>query len=85
MYKNQANKRMTRQEVVGDIKYGKVNLYGVYPGDSKDKDYSDNLTNSFVVLLTPTGIGSQSVTRIIIYSFLIAIVVTACIVIYIKK
>lgn len=72
-YKNDNNKRMTRVEIQ-KLKSGNVvKLLGVYPGDSKNVDFTNSLTNSYVVLIPPTGGKSNILTikiGIILISFM---------------
>ena len=82
VYKNSANRRMQYLQKIPIIEgtpYSISWLVGVYPGDSKDQDFSSS--TNLVFVLPPTGANKS----IIISVVLVALVVLSLTAIKLKK
>ena len=65
-YKNANNKRMT--ETIYGRNVLETRLGGIYPGDRYNIDYSNDLTNAYVIIIPPTG---EFKNKIHIYALII--------------
>ena len=72
VYKDSANRRMAYLEKANIANTRNMQLVGVYPGDSKDKDFSD--TTNRVFILPPTGEITPSVGITITCASILAII-----------
>lgn len=72
VYKDNFNRRMAYLEEANIANTRNMQLVGVYPGDSKDKDFSD--TTNRVFILPPTGEITPSVGITITCASILAII-----------
>ena len=76
-YSNGGNRRMTFNET-------SVNMLGIYPGNKKELDYSNTLTNSKIIIIPPTGKSANYIALITIIT-LFALIITFVLIIRKKK